>query len=1103
MYLILGLNKKEGAIMKRRVLSLVLALMMCFTALSTAVVAEDSELMGSPMGDTIRLYIDRVWDWQENQFDAMTAEQTAVVDEAYANYDADAFTAIVADTAKDVLAENTAFFERETIKDLYMWKTMRDMMEGRIEVALDDAGFAQWMADFTAFEQANDEAISPSKPNAALSGLGSYAEDLTNFWGDLAGMYANGAQVTGADAEKFTTYANMFLEESGEPGFVGDEAAYMAALNADVVELLTEGTVNGFELVLKVACGEKVRGDAIFEEIPDRDFKASFLLFGEDYVRFTIDSIPTLRRELVKMDKRGILSQIVSANAAEVLDGNNEKSYNAMYDVMRAVSEYILNRDFMAEYVEKAAEIGFADIAGTRDTMIQGVKEAMATIDPNHGLELVHFNTYMGRTVLTPVMDSVIEIEAGTTETIKLGFDHTRYAFVEEVMSNLPSVAQFDFVIEGEGAITAELSDAIGEIVVDATNAANGDEIILNIYRGYHDDLNASAADAYRYVTTYTVKAVSDVEPPYVTLEDIADFKLSEQNTVTVKGTTNLDNVTVAITKGNDNVFVLVYTKAEYEAGITLNVPDGAVVGDVYTVTVGSGATSATDTFEILAEDAEPKYVTLEDIADFKLSEQNTVTIKGTTNLDDVTVAITRGNENVFVLVYTKAEYEAGITLNVPDGVQVGYVYTVTVGSGATSATDTFEILAEDAEPKYVTLEDIADFKLSEQNTVTVKGTTNLDNVTVSITKGNDNVYVLVYTKAEYEAGITLNVPDGAVVGDVYTVTVGSGATSATDTFEILAEDAVEPTLALAGKTERRVRKGGTIEITTTPQNVPAGADVKVVWTIEDEEKAEVVSLIDGIEGLDYDNIAKIKGLKRGTTTVTATLMVDGVAVDSKVIELTVYVSSPPVDRDEPTEKETETEKVDVHTCQWPDISATTTKEAHWAHLTIDQMTINGYIAGYPDGTFKPDELITRAEFSAIVYRILGLENAEDGVIYDDTKGHWAEDIIATMSLPEGYGMLRGYGDGNFGPNDHITREQAVAIIARAKSATWKAAEEGAKDVFADAEDISWWFDGEMDAAVTNGLITGYADGSYKPLNNTTRAEACVLLARAWPEVLE
>ncbi len=196
-------------------------------------------------------------------------------------------------------------------------------------------------------------------------------------------------------------------------------------------------------------------------------------------------------------------------------------------------------------------------------------------------------------------------------------------------------------------------------------------------------------------------------------------------------------------------------------------------------------------------------------------------------------------------------------------------------------------------------------------------------------------------------------------------------------------------------------------------------------------------------------------------------------------------------------------EVVDKHECAWPDIKATATKDAHWAHETIDVMTAKGYISGYEDGTFRPDNNITRAEFSALVYRILGLEAAEDGVIYDDTENHWAEDIIATMSLPEGYGMLRGYGNGNFGPNDMITREQAVAIIARAKSAVWNAAEDDARKVFSDSDKISTWFAGEMDAAVTNGLITGYQDGSYKPGDLTTRAEACVLLARAWPEILE
>ncbi|MBR5535957.1 MAG: S-layer homology domain-containing protein, partial [Clostridia bacterium] len=652
---------------------------------------------------------------------------------------------------------------------------------------------------------------------------------------------------------------------------------------------------------------------------------------------------------------------------------------------------------------------------------------------------------------------------------------------------------------------------------------------------------------------------------PFVELEDVLDT--TADGTITVKGTTNLDYVTVAIVKNGETIYAVVYEKAEFEAGITLNAPDNAEAGDVYTVVVGTDRASASDEFAI--EGAAVEYeIALEDVVD--VTVDGTITIKGTTNLDYVTVAIVKNGETIYAVVYEKAEFEAGIELNVPDGAEVGDVYTVVVGTEKASASDEFTVVAEPIDYE-ITLEDIADFRLSEQSTILVKGTTNLDYITVAIVKDGETVYAVVYEKAEFEAGIEINVPDGAAAGDVYTVVVGTSAAEAEDTFTILEEAPVAPsgTLALTGKTTRTASVGKTVVITTTPGNIqPEGATVEVVWTTEDGGIIEVTSLAG-----DYNNIATITKLTKGTEKVTATLYVNGVAVDSKVITIKNPTSGGGgTSYEDVTVKVDETKdvvkapeggvtvefvgsgngevKVEIvdgkvvvtgikegtvkgtlqvkdengktvlvddyrftvtagdvvtpeHKCEWPDIAATDTKKAHWAHETIDLMTINGYIKGYEDGTFKPDNNITRAEFSAIVYRILGLEVAEDGVLYDDTKGHWAEDIIATMSLPEGYGMLRGYGDGNFGPNDLITREQAVAIIARAKSAVWVEATEGAKDVFTDAEDISWWFDGEMDAAVANGLITGYEDGSYKPLNYTTRAEACVLLARAWPEILE
>ncbi len=1233
--------------MKRRILSLVLALAMCFTVLSTVAIAEDSELMG--VGDTVRLYTDRVWDWQEAQFDAMTDEQKDVIENAYANFDWETIKGIAYATAEEILGENDTFFETETMKDLYKWKLMRDMMEGRIEVTGDDS-FDAWLDDFTAFEQANDEAIKPSYPSQALDGLGAYSAELTAYFGELAELVENGLVLDGADSAKANAYINAFL--------AGDDiTAVRDLLEEDVYELIAEGSANGFELVIKVACGEKVRGDVIFEDILDRDMKAAFLLLGEDLVEFIMDEdtgFASWRESLVDLDKRDILSQVAGSDGLEVMGADNELAADAMYSVATAVSEYVEGQAFLAELMGKlTGDLGI-DVVLARNNIIAGIKEAMATLDATHGVELVHFNAYVGRNILNPAMDSVIEIEAGETKVVDLSFAHPRYQFVGEVLSNF-SLEQFDVAYEGEG-VTAVLPKEIGKIELDATNAQPGDEITLYLYRGYDDEDNAGAHDAYRYVTTYTVEVTGEppvVEDPYVTLEDVLDT--TADGTITVKGETNLDYVTVAIVKNGETIYAVVYEKAEFEAGITLNAPDSAVEGDVYTVIVGTDEASDSDEFAIegaveeyevvlndvadttadgtitvvgttnldyvtvaIIKNGETIYavvyskaefeagitlnapdsavegdvytvvvgtekaaasdefaivdviheITLEDIADFKLSENENaeIVVKGTTTLDYVVVAVTLGADSIYAVTHTKAEYEAGIVIQI-DGAAAGNVYTVAVGQDGTEAEDTFVILNEGE----ITLEDIVDFKLSENENaeITVKGTTTLDYVVVTVTLGADSIYAVTHTKAEYEAGIVIRL-DGAVAGNVYTVAVGQEGTEAEDTFTILEETVtpVEPTLALAGQTTRTVNKGRTIDITTTPQNVPVGSTAEVVWTNADGEIVEITALSG-----DYNNIATVKGLKKGQTTLTATLYVDGVATDAtvtvtvkvttggggggtaytnvtvKVGETKDVVKAPAggvnVEFTGSGDGEVKVEIVDgnvvvtgikegevkgflkvtnengktvlsgdykfivtdkgevKHECEWPDIAATATKDAHWAHETIDIMTINGYIKGYEDGTFKPDQNITRAEFSAIVYRILGLQEAEDGVLYDDTVGHWAEDIIATMSLPEGYGMLRGYGDGNFGPNDLITREQAVAIIARAKSAVWTAAEEGAKDVFTDSEDISWWFDGEMDAAVTNGLITGYQDGSYKPLNYTTRAEACTLLARAWPEVLE
>jgi hypothetical protein len=85
---------------------------------------------------------------------------------------------------------------------------------------------------------------------------------------------------------------------------------------------------------------------------------------------------------------------------------------------------------------------------------------------------------------------------------------------------------------------------------------------------------------------------------------------------------------------------------------------------------------------------------------------------------------------------------------------------------------------------------------------------------------------------------------------------------------------------------------------------------------------------------------------------------------------------------------------------------------------------------GYEDGTFKPEGDITRAEFAAIVVRMLGQEAQADGAkgvtLFDDVPStHWAAGYINIVS---NLGIVNGYGDGNFGPEDNVTYEQAVKM---------------------------------------------------------------------------
>ena len=160
----------------------------------------------------------------------------------------------------------------------------------------------------------------------------------------------------------------------------------------------------------------------------------------------------------------------------------------------------------------------------------------------------------------------------------------------------------------------------------------------------------------------------------------------------------------------------------------------------------------------------------------------------------------------------------------------------------------------------------------------------------------------------------------------------------------------------------------------------------------------------------------------------------------------------------------------------------------HWAQDYIRELMERQAVSGYPDGTFRPNANITRAEFATILVKALNLQ-PRAGKVFNDTVNHWAKDVISTAHA---HGIINGYDDNTFGPDDYITREQMAVMIARA-AGLYNAA---AGTQFADSNTFSEWAVNAIAAISEKGIITGYPDGTFKPKNYATRAEAATVITK-------
>ncbi len=171
--------------------------------------------------------------------------------------------------------------------------------------------------------------------------------------------------------------------------------------------------------------------------------------------------------------------------------------------------------------------------------------------------------------------------------------------------------------------------------------------------------------------------------------------------------------------------------------------------------------------------------------------------------------------------------------------------------------------------------------------------------------------------------------------------------------------------------------------------------------------------------------------------------------------------------------------------------------QSHWAQNAIQSLSNQGILTGYPDGSFRPEGLITRAEFSAMMVKALSLNlNASGSQTFNDVPpSHWAYPSIETVRAT---GLVSGYPNGQFMPAKSISRAESMAILSNAaripmpSDATINQVLSGYRDSAA----IPTWARPGVAAAIMSGIYANdpSAGNQIEPLAPTTRAEVAAMV---------
>jgi hypothetical protein len=165
---------------------------------------------------------------------------------------------------------------------------------------------------------------------------------------------------------------------------------------------------------------------------------------------------------------------------------------------------------------------------------------------------------------------------------------------------------------------------------------------------------------------------------------------------------------------------------------------------------------------------------------------------------------------------------------------------------------------------------------------------------------------------------------------------------------------------------------------------------------------------------------------------------------------------------------------------------------SYWGYDAISSLASKGIVSGYPDGTFKPDASITRAEFATMLVKANGLNTSgTTGQFTDVTAGAW---YYGSVNAAASAGLVSGMGDNLFAPNALITREQMAVMVANALGNKAPATNGTELNAFSDKSAVSSWAVSGMDEAVKAGIVSGMTANTLAPQADASRAQAAAMI---------